>query len=260
MAERESRARSETAGDGTASGGGKGRLGDNPSRQLDPLHRGPGYESRRVLLFRPDLRIFAPTYPSPGYCSNRNSSSQQQSVRCVPQQASRRAGNFSFYCMFRGETGEGHTRQPVGPSVDTAIMATVLSTNRVDSRSFSSRSCAFRRTNTSTDPIRLLCIRLALPLTLSSPSRFVPGTKLMVSVSPWAPWFAGVFSRDCTFWDCREGVLAINRQSVGPLVSTSAITTATCIITWTRGGLAHDVVRSGVHTRAQTLFGYFASY
>ena len=108
-------------------------------------------------------------------------------------------------------------------------MTTVLSTNRVDSRSFSSRSCAFRRTNTSTDPFWLFCIRLALPLTLSLPSRFAPGTKLMVGVSPWAPWLAGAFSRDCTFWECREGVLAINRQPVGPLVSTAAITTATGI-------------------------------
>ena len=106
-------------------------------------------------------------------------------------------------------------------------MTTVLSTNRVDSRSFSSRSCAFRRTHTSTDPIRLLCIRLALPLTLSLPSRFAPGTKLVVGVSPRAPWLAGAFSRDCTFWDCRGGVLTINRQPVGPLVSTAAITTAT---------------------------------
>ena len=99
----------------------------------------------------------------------------------------------------------------------------------MDSRSFSSRSCAFRRTHTSTDPIRLLCIRLALPLTLSLPSRFVPGTKLMVAVSPRAPWFAGDFSRDCTFLGCRGGVLTINRQPVGPLVSTAAITTATVI-------------------------------
>ena len=97
----------------------------------------------------------------------------------------------------------------------------------MDSRSFSSRSCASRRTRTSTDPIRLHCIRLALPLTLSLPSRFAPGTKLMVSVSPRAPWLAGAFSRDCTFWDCRGGVLTINRQPVGPLVSTAAITTAT---------------------------------
>ena len=57
MAERESRARSEseTAGDETTSGG-KVRLGDNPSRQLGSLQRGPGYESRRVFRFLPDLR------------------------------------------------------------------------------------------------------------------------------------------------------------------------------------------------------------
>ena len=150
--------------------------------------------------------------------------------RCaVPQQAPRPAGDCSCGCMFWDERGGGHTRQPVGPSVDAAIMTTVLSTNRVDSRSFSSRSCAFPRTHTSTDPIRLLCIRLALPLTLSLPSRFAPGTKLMVAVSPRAPWFAGAFSRDCTFLGCRGGVLTINRQPVGPLVSTAAITTATVI-------------------------------
>ena len=81
------------------------------------------------------------------------------SSRCaVPQQAPRPAGYFSCDCMFWGERGGGCTRQPVGPSVDTAIVTTVLSTNRVGSRSFSSRSCAFRRKHTSTDPIRLLCI------------------------------------------------------------------------------------------------------
>ena len=113
--------------------------------------------------------------------------------------------------------------------MDTAIMTTVLSTNRVDSRSFSSRSCAFRRTHTSTDPIGLLCIRLALPLDLFLPSRFAPGTKLRVGVSPRAPLLVGAFSRDCTFWDCRGGVLTINMQPVGPLVSTVAITTASGI-------------------------------
>ena len=130
--------------------------------------------------------------------------------------------------MFRGEREGGYTRQ-VGPSVDTAIMTTVLSTNRVDSRSFSSRRCAFRRTHTSTDPIRLLCIRLALPLNLFLPSRFAPGTKFMVGVSPRASWPAFFFLRDCTFWDCKGGVLIINRQQVGPLVNTPAITTATGI-------------------------------
>ena len=152
------------------------------------------------------------------------------SSRCaVPQQAPRPAGDCSCGCMFWGERGGRHTRQPVGPSVDAAIMTTILSTNRVDSRRFSSRSCAFRRTHTSTDPIRLLCIGLALPLTLSLPSRFAPGTKLMVDVSPRAPRFAGASSRDCTFLGCRGGVLTINRQPMGPLVNTAAITTATGI-------------------------------
>ena len=107
----------------------------------------------------------------------------------------------------------------MGLSVDTAIMTTVLSTNRVDSRSFSSRGCAFQRTCTNTDPIRLLCIQLALPLTLSLPSQFALSAKLMVGVSPWALWLAEAFSYDCTFWDCTRGLLT--RQSVGPPVNTA---------------------------------------
>ena len=55
MAEREGRVKGGTASGGTASDR-KVRVGDNPSRQLGPLHRGPGYESRRVFLFCPDLR------------------------------------------------------------------------------------------------------------------------------------------------------------------------------------------------------------
>ena len=132
------------------------------------------------------------------------------SSRCaVPQQASRPAGDFSCYCMFWDERGGGYTRQPVGPSVDKVIMTIVLSTNRVDSRRLSSRSCAFRRTITSTDAIRLLRIRLALPLTLSLFAPFAPGTKLMVGVSPRAPWLAGAFSRDCTFGTVGEEYLLI---------------------------------------------------
>ena len=103
------------------------------------------------------------------------------SSRCaVPQHAPRPTEGFPCDCMFWGERGGGYPRQPVGPCVeDTTIMTTLLliSTNCVDSRSFNSRSCAFRRTHRSADPIRLLRIRLALPLTLSLPSRFVPGTK-----------------------------------------------------------------------------------
>ena len=79
----------------------------------------------------------------------------------------------------------------------------VLGTNRVDSRSFSSRCWAFRRTHTSTDPLWLYCIRLVLPLTLSLPSGFAPGVRLTVCVSPRALWLVGDFFRDCTFGDER---------------------------------------------------------
>ena len=109
------------------------------------------------------------------------------SSRCaVRQQSLWPAGAFSYDCMFQGERGGENTRQPVGLCVDTAVMTTALSTNRVDSKSFSSRVCAFRRTHTSIDPIRLLCIRLALPSTVSLPSQFVPSLKLMVGTSPRA--------------------------------------------------------------------------
>ena len=84
-------------------------------------------------------------------------------------------GGFPCDCMFWGERGGGLTRQPVSQFGDTVPMTTtVMSTNRVDSGSFSSRCCTFRRTHTNADPIRLLCFRLALPLTLSSPSQFTP--------------------------------------------------------------------------------------
>ena len=195
---------------------------------LAPSIENPGVNPAAFSCFALIYDDLRQPIPAPGIVAM--GTAVANSSRCdVPQQAPRPAGVFSCDCMFWGERGGGYTRQPVGPSVDTAIMTTVLSTNRVDSRSFSSRSCAFRRTHTSTDPIRLLCIRLALPLTLSLPSRFAPGTKLMVGVSPRAPWLAGAFSRDCMFWDCRGGALTINMQPVGLLVSTAAITTATGI-------------------------------
>ena len=109
----------------------------------------------------------------------------------------------------------------MGPQVDTANMRTVLSTNHVDSRSFSSRYWAFRRTHPSADPIRLLDIRLALPLTLSLPSGFVPSTKLMVGASPRALGLVKDCSCDCMFWDERGGGLA----PVGPRVDTATIRT-----------------------------------
>ena len=79
--------------------------------------------------------------------------------------------------------------------MDTATIRTVLSTNHVDAGSFSSRCCAFRRTNTNVDPIQLLCIRLALPLTLSFPSRLASSARLTVGVPPQALWLAGIILR-----------------------------------------------------------------
>ena len=195
---------------------------------LAPSSEDPGMNPAAFSCFALIYDDLRQPIPAPGIVAI--GTAVANSGRCaVPQQTPRLAGDFSCDCMFWGEKGGGYTRQPMGPSVNTAIMTTVLSTNRVDSRSFSSRSCAFRRTHTSTDPIRLLCIQLALPLALSLPSRFAPATKLMVGVSPRAPWLTGAFSRDCTFWDYRGGVLTINRQPVGPLVSTAAITTTTDI-------------------------------
>ena len=196
--------------------------------RLAPSSEDPGMNPAAFswfALIKDDLRQ---PMPAPSSVAIGTAVANRSSWHAVPQQAPRLAGDFSCDCMFRGEREGGYTRQ-VGPSVDTAIMTTVLSTNRVDSGSFSSRRCAFRRTHTSTDPIRLLCIRLALPLNLFLPSRFAPGTKLMVGVSPRASWPAGAFLRDCTFWDCKGGVLIINRQQVGPLVNTPATTTATGI-------------------------------
>ena len=195
---------------------------------LAPSSEDPGMNPAAFSWFALIYDDLRQPMPAPSIVAIGTAVANISSWHAVPQQAPRLAGDFSCDCMFRGEREGGYTRQ-VGPSVDTAIMTTVLSTNRVDSRSFSSRRCAFRRTHTSTDPIRLLCIRLALPLNLFLPSRFAPGTKLMVGVSPRASWPAGFFLRDCTFWDCKGGVLIINRQQVGPLVNTPATTTATGI-------------------------------
>ena len=195
---------------------------------LAPSSEDPGMNPAAFSWFALIYDDLRQPMPAPSIVAIGTAVANSSSWHAVPQQAPRLAGDFSCDCMFRGEREGGYTRQ-VGPSVNTAIMTTVLSTNRVDSRSFSSRRCAFRRTHTSTDPIRLLCIRLALPLNLFLPSRFAPGTKLMVGVSPRASWPAGVFLRDCTFWDCKGGVLIINRQQVGPLVNTPATTTATGI-------------------------------
>ena len=104
-------------------------------------------------------------------------------------------GNFACDCMFWDERGGGHTGRPVSPQMDTATITTELSTNRVDSRDFSTRCWVFRRTHTTENPIRLLCIRLALSLTLSLPSGFVPNARLMVQVgvSPRTLWLMANF-------------------------------------------------------------------
>ena len=88
-------------------------------------------------------------------------------------------------------SGGGLTTQPVS----TATMTTVTSANRGDLESFSSRCWTFRRTHTSADPIRVLCTRLALPLTLSLTSRLAPCARLTVDVPTRALWLAGIFLR-----------------------------------------------------------------
>ena len=118
---------------------------------------------------------------------------------------------FSFDYMFWDERGGGLA--PVGPRVDTATIRTVLSTNRGDSGRFSSRCCAFRRTYTSADPIRLLCTRLALPLTLPLPSLFAPSARLTVGETPCAQWLVGDLSCDCMFWENSGG--GLTTQPVG---------------------------------------------
>ena len=93
--------------------------------------------------------------------------------------------------MFWENSGGGLTTQPVG----TATMTIVTSANRVDLESFSSRCWTFRRTHTSADPIRVLCTRLALPLTLSLTSRLAPRARFTVDVPTRALWLAGIFLR-----------------------------------------------------------------
>ena len=61
-----------------------------------------------------------------------------------------------------------------------------------------------RRTHTSADPIGILCIRIALTLTLSRPSRFLPSARLMVGASPRALYgLCGTF-RVIVYFGTRE--------------------------------------------------------
>ena len=159
------------------------RLGDSHLDSLLPSIEDPSTNPAAFSCFVLIYDDLHQPIPAPGIVAT--GTAVVNSSRCaVPQQSPWPAGEFSRDCIFWGERRGGLTRQPEGPS--TTIMATVLSTNRLDSRSFSSRGCAFRLTHTCTDPIRLLCTRLALPLTLSWPSRFAPSAKLMIGVSPRA--------------------------------------------------------------------------
>ena len=128
-------------------------------------------------------------------------------------------------CTFLGCRGGVLTinRQPVGPLVSTAAITTATGINYVDSGSFSSRCCTFRRTHTSVDPIRILRIRLALTLTLSRPPGFASCARLMVCVSPCALRLVGDFLCDCMFWDDRGG--GLTGQPMGPQVDTANIRT-----------------------------------
>ena len=162
MVEREGRATGGTTSGGTACGGRCGLATthlDILAPSIENAGANPAAFSCFVLIYD-DLRQ---PIPAPGIVAIETAVANSR--RCaVPQQSPWPAGAFSCDYMFWGERGGGLTRQPVGPFVDTAIMTAVLNTNRVDSRSFSSRGCASWLAHTSTDPIRLLCIRLALPL------------------------------------------------------------------------------------------------
>ena len=75
----------------------------------------------------------------------------------------------------------------------TTTMTAVMSAKRVDWGGFISRCCTLRRTHTSADPIRLHCIRLASPLTLSLSSRLALSARLSVGVPPRVVWLARIF-------------------------------------------------------------------
>ena len=169
---------------------------DSLAPSIEDLGTNPAVFSCFVLIYD-DLRQ---PIPAPGIVAI-GTTVANNSWCAVPQQSLWPAGAFSCDCMFQDERGGGLTRQPVGPSVDTAIM-TVLSTNRVDSRSFSSRDCAFRRTHTSRPYSATLY-----------PTSFTLDSLLALTIRPQLKthgWcftsgpmaVGGFFVRfGCTFWD-----------------------------------------------------------
>ena len=124
------------------------------------------------------------------------------------------AGDVSCDCTFWDERGGKLTRQPVGSLVDAAAITIAMNKYRLDSGRFSSRCYTFWRTHTSADPIRLLCISLALHLTFFLPSRSSPSAKLMVGVSPRTLWLAGLFRVTVRF-RAREKEGLLNNQPTG---------------------------------------------
>ena len=94
---------------------------------LAPSSEDPGMNPAAFSCFALIYDDLRQLIPAPGIVAIETAVAN--SSRCaVPQQATRPAGDCSCGCMFWGERGGGHTRQPVGPSVDAAIMTTVLST------------------------------------------------------------------------------------------------------------------------------------
>ena len=175
---------------------------DSLASSMEDPGTNPAALSYFVLIYD-DLRQ---PIPAPGIVAI--GTAVANSSRCaVPQQPPWPAGAFSCDCIFWGERGGELTRQLVGPSVDTAIMTTVLSINHVDSRSFSSRGGTFRRTHTSTDPIRLLCIRPVLPSTLDS--RSAQNSWLVFHLGPYG--LRGLFRVIVRVGTRREDDLQSNR-------------------------------------------------
>ena len=94
---------------------------------LAPSSEDPGMNLAAFSWFALIYDDLRQPMPGPSIVAIGTAVANSSSWHAVPQQAPRLAGDFSCDCMFRGEREGGYTRQ-VGPSVDTAIMTTVLST------------------------------------------------------------------------------------------------------------------------------------
>ena len=99
-------------------------MGTGTKREWEPDTHDPGMNPAACSCFA--LIYDHLRQPIPAPCIVARTAVANSSRCAVPQQAPRPTGNFSCDCMFWGERGGGYTRQPVGPSVDAAIMTTVL--------------------------------------------------------------------------------------------------------------------------------------